>query len=84
MIKGSAWRVNGTAFMVERNANPSAIAHAVVVDAYAIFVQSGRANASAAARGNKRWRADPVDGHAGVLLAAVLCERAINAQAAAI
>ncbi len=88
MIKGSAWRVNGTAFMVKRNANPSAIAHAVVVDAYAIFVQSGRANASAAAIkiwcGNKRWRADPVDGHASGLLAAVLCGRAKNAQAAAI
>ena len=51
-------------------------------------VLSGRANAIAAAikiwRGNKRWRADPVDGRAFGYLAVVLCGRAINAQAAAI
>jgi len=50
-------------------------------------VLSTRANAIAVAikiwRGNKRWRADPVDGHAWGLLAVVLCGRAKKAQAAA-
>ena len=81
MIKGSARRVNGTAFIVKGNAVGTGRA---VGDTYAIFVQSGRAHASAVVHENKRWRADSADGLAWVLLAAVLCERAINAQAAAI
>ena len=87
MSREIALRVtHGTAFMVKRNSATAAVGEAFMCVGRNVL--SGRANAIAAAikiwRGNKRWRADPVDGRAFGYLAVVLCGRAINAQAAAI
>jgi hypothetical protein len=87
MSRENALRVtHGTAFMVKRSSAAAAVGDAFMCVGRNVL--STRANAIAVAikiwRGNKRWRADPVDGRAWGYLAVVLCGRAKNAQAAAI